>query len=410
MKTWGTRTDFPILQRRHHTGKRLVYLDSAATSQKPRQVIESIGRFYEESNANPNRGVYELSQKADHAYESAREKVAKFIGAKSAREIVFVRNTTEAINLVRFAWANRNVKRGERIVSTTMEHHSNLVPWPIVRAEVGAEMAWVDFDSEGQLVKGELEEKIDRKTKFVAVTQASNVLGTINPIEKITRLAHDVGARVLVDGAQAVPHDRVDVKRLGCDFYAFSVHKMLGPMGTGVLWAKEEVLEEMEPFLVGGGMISRVGLSGALWKEIPHRFEAGTPNVEGAVGLASAIDYLQKIGMANVRRHEVGLTGYALKRLAEMDGLTVYGPGKAEQRAGLVSFNLEGIHPHDLAQILDDKQAVAIRSGHHCAQPLHERIGVPATARASFYVYNTKEDIDRLCLGLQAAREIFQLK
>lgn len=399
------RKDFPILSGGR---RRIVYLDSAATSQKPRQVLEAVDRYYREANANPHRGVYELSQKATEAYEEAREKVARFINADSPREVVFVRNTTEAVNLVRYSWARRNVRRGERIVSTIMEHHSNLVPWMLEREE-GAKLELIDIDEEGKLESG-FAGKITRGTRLAAVTHASNVLGTINPVREIASVARDRGALTLVDGAQAAPHQKVDVRRLGCDFYAFSGHKMLAPMGIGVLWAKEELLEGMEPFLAGGDMIREVRVGGASWNDAPYKFEAGTPNVAGAVGLAAAIDYLERIGMESARAHERELCAYCLKRLGEFEGLAMYGPRKASERCGLVSFNLGDVHAHDLAQLLDDEGRVAVRSGHHCAQPLHERLGVAASARASFYVYNTKEDVDALCDGLRKAEGVFGLR
>jgi len=404
------RRDFPILNRKHRSGRRVVYLDSAATSQKPKQVLDAERKYYEEKNANPHRAVYELSQLATEAYEGARERVAKFIGAKSAREIVFVRNTTEAINLVRHAWGRKNLAKGGGVTATVMEHHSNLVPWLLAREEFGAKLEFIDFDNEGKLEQREIGRKITGKTKLVAVTQVSNVLATVNNVRRIAKLAHEEGALTLVDGAQAAPHQRVNVQKLECDFYAFSGHKMLGPMNVGVLWAREELLEEMEPFLGGGNMIREVTLAGARWNDVPHKFEAGTANVAGAVGLAAAMDYLEKIGLGNVWRHEQSLGAYALKRLGEFKELEFYGPRKASERAGLVAFNFGDVHPHDLAQCLDEEMGVAVRSGHHCTMPLHQKLGITASTRASFYVHNTKEDVDALCEGLEKARGIFQLK
>lgn len=398
------RLDFPILSRLIN-GRPLAYLDNAATTQKPRQVLEAYLSFYERKNANVHRAIHRLAEEATEAYEEARRKVADFLGARSPREIVFVRGATEAINLVAYSWARRNVGRGDNIVLTVMEHHSNIVPWQLVAQEVGAQLRYVDIDEEGELREDQLEESIDGATKLVAITQASNVLGTIPNLGKAVRLAHEHGARVLVDGAQAAPHLPVSVKELDCDFYAVSGHKMLAPMGIGVLWARRELLEEMPPFHGGGEMIKEVYLDRATWNEVPWKFEAGTPNVAGAVALGTAVDYLRGLDMAWVRRHDIALTRLALELLGELDFVTVYGPREAERRVGLVAFNVSGVHPHDVAALLD-REGIAIRSGHHCTMPLHTKLGIEASCRASFYVYNQEEEVHRLAAALRAVREV----
>jgi cysteine desulfurase / selenocysteine lyase len=396
------RRDFPILDRRID-GKRLVYLDNAATSQKPRRVIETLTEYYEEHNANIHRGVHRLAAEATAAYEEARQKVASFLGAPDVRGLIFTRGTTEAINLVARAWG-KNLREGDEVVLTEAEHHSNLVPWQLAARATGAKLRFVPILEDGTLDLEAAERLIGPRTRLVGCIHASNVLATINPVERLAELAHEAGALMLVDGAQSAPHLPVDVEALGCDFYACSGHKMLGPTGVGVLWGKPEVLEKMEPFLGGGEMIREVYLDHSTWNDLPYKFEAGTMNIAQAVGLGAAVDYLGELGMENVREHERRLGEYAYRRLSEIEGITLYGP--EENRTGLVSFSLPDVHPHDLSQLLDD-EGVAIRSGHHCAQPLMRRLGVAATARASFYLYNTEEEVDALVEALQRAREFF---
>jgi cysteine desulfurase/selenocysteine lyase len=398
------RKDFPILETLPH-GKRLVYLDSAATSQRPRQVIDRMVHFYEAENANVHRGVYELGEKATAAYEGAREAAARYIGARSTRSIVFTRGTTESINLVRYSWARANIHEGDEILVTEMEHHSNLVPWQLLAQESGAVLRHLPIDDEGRLRVDLLEEFVTDRTKLVAVTLMSNVLGTINPVREIADAAHSVGARVLVDAAQAAPHVVFDVNELDCDFLGYSSHKMLGPTGAGVLFGREDLLEEMPPFLGGGEMIREVWADRATWNEIPYKFEAGTMNIAQAVGMGAAIEYLEALGRDSIRTHEKELTKYALGKLAEI-GATIYGPGDVEERGGVVSFNLEEVHPHDMATIVD-QEGVCIRAGHHCAQPLMRKLGVPATARASFYVYNSTDDVDVLIEALEKSKGWF---
>ena len=400
------KRDFPIFKRRIY-GKPLIYLDNAATTQKPRQVIEAIREFYENYNANVHRGVYRLSIEATEAYENARAKVAKFINAKDS-EIVFTRNATEALNLVAYSWGLQNLKKGDRILLTEMEHHSNIVPWQLIANYTGAEIDYIPFNEDGLLVEEEVDRLLNLGPKIVSITHASNVLGTINNVKEIVEKAHKVGAIAVVDAAQSVPHMPVDVREIGCDFLAFSGHKALGPLGVGVLYGKRDLLKEMNPFLGGGDMISRVWLGGAEWNELPWKFEAGTSSVADVIGLGAAIDYLNSIGMDKVRAHEVKLTDYALKRLSEVPDIKIYGPRELDKRCAVISFNLPGIHPHDLASILDE-EGIAIRAGHHCAQPLLNKLGVAATARASFYIYNSESDIDALVEGLYKARRIFEL-
>ena len=391
------RADFPILTRQVH-GRPLVYLDNAATAQKPESVIRAVDDYYRRYNANIHRGVHTLAEEATAAYEEARRKVARFINADSPREVVWVRNTTEAINLVAWTWGRSHIAEGDVIILSVMEHHSNLVPWQLLAQEKGARLEFIGLDAEGRLVLDDLDRLLEehgRRVKLVAVSGMSNVLGTINPVSEIARRAHDAGALLLVDGAQSVPHLAVDVRQMDADFLAFSGHKMLGPTGIGVLWARQEILQAMPPFLGGGDMIRSVHLRHSEWNDVPHKFEAGTPNIAQAIGLGAAVDYLADLGMDQVQAHEQALAAYALERLAEVPNLLVYGP-PAGERGGVVTFNLmrEGeilIHPHDLASILD-REGVAIRAGHHCAQPLMEHYGVPATARASFYVYNTEAE------------------
>jgi len=398
------RKDFPILGREIH-GKKLVYLDNAATSQKPQSVIDAITRYYEEYNSNVHRGIHTLSEEATDGFEQARLKVARFIKAPSTRGVIFVRNTTEAINLVAQAWARKRLKPGDEILLSRMEHHSNLIPWQMVASETGAKLRFIHLNVNGTMNLSNIDELINDRTRLVAVSHMSNVLGTINPVRQLADLAHARGALMLADGAQSVPHMPVDVNELGCDFLAFSGHKMLGPTGTGVLWGRESVLEEMDPFMGGGSMILEVSCETATWNEIPQKFEAGTPDVAGAIGLGAAIDYLQQLGMENVRRHEVEVTTYALDRLSSVEDLMIFGPMDPEVRGGVISFNLLDVHPHDLGTILD-QEGVAIRAGHHCCQPLMKWLDVSATARASFYLYNRPDEVDALVSALNKAREM----
>jgi cysteine desulfurase/selenocysteine lyase len=400
----ATRREFPIFTRTVN-GKPLVYLDSAATSQKPDAVIESMSDYYRRYNANPHRGVYAISEEATAAYESARQKVASFIHAGSPKEIIFTRNVTEAINLVRYSWGRINVRKGDRIVLTEMEHHSNLVPWQLLAREVGAELDFLYIDDDGLLRLEDLDRKLEG-ARLVAFTHQSNTLGTINPVKAITQAAHRAGALVLVDGAQAVPHMAVNVAELDIDFYGFSGHKMCGPTGIGVLWARRALLEAMPPFLGGGDMIKRVRLREASWNDLPWKFEAGTPSVAEGIGLGSAVDYLCAIGMDRVRAHERTLVEYALEKLQDVPGIKLYGPVDSEIHGGAVSFSLPNVHPHDLATLVD-REGIAIRAGHHCTQPLMERLGVPATSRASFYVYNRPEEVDQLVDAIEKAQKVF---
>ncbi len=398
------RQDFPILERQVR-GKPLVYLDNAATSQKPRVVIDAITHYYESYNSNVHRGIHTLSDEATDAYEQARMKVARFIKAKSPRGVVFVRNATEAINLVAMAWARKNLKPGDEVLLSRMEHHSNLIPWQLVAKETGAKLRFIFLNVDGTMNLSNVDELINDRTRLVAVSHMSNVLGTINPIRQLADLAHAKGALLLADGAQSVPHMPVDVGELGCDFMAFSGHKMLGPTGIGVLYAREELLEAMDPFMGGGNMIMEVSCETATWNEIPYKFEAGTPNVAGAIGLGVAIDYLNRLGMESVRQHEIELTAYALEKLGEVKDLLIFGPRDPQIRGGVISFNFLDVHPHDVGTILD-QEGVAIRAGHHCCQPLMNWLDVPATARASFYIYNTKGEVDVLVGALNKAKEV----
>jgi cysteine desulfurase/selenocysteine lyase len=401
------RKDFPILKRKIH-GKRLVYLDNAATTQKPRSVIRSMVDFYSKHYAIPHRGVHQLSIESTEAFDAGRKKVVSFINASAFEEIVYTRGATESLNLVRYAWGSRHIKKGDLIVLTIMEHHSNIVPWQLLAREVGARIEYVGVTPDGSLRFEELEALMGQSPALVAFTQSSNVLGTINDAQKICSMGRRAGATTVVDAAQSVPHMQVDVQKIGCDFLAFSGHKMLGPTGIGVLYGRKEILAEMEPFLSGGDMIKEVHISGARWNDLPYKFEAGTQNVEGAVGLGAAIDYLNSLGMDKVRSHEEQLAAYALEQMGSVPGITVYGPKDVSLRGGVVSFNLGDIHPHDLASILDE-EGVAIRSGMHCAQPLLESMGLSATSRASFYVYNSYDDVDALMGALSKARRIFCL-
>ncbi len=384
------RADFPILAR-GVGGRPLVYLDSAATSQKPRVVIEAEARFYREANANVHRGLYALSVGATELYEGARRKVAAFIGA-APEEVIFTRGTTESLNALAYSLGEARVGPGDEILVTVMEHHANLVPWQLLAQRKGARLLAVGITPEGELDLEEFKRKLSSRTRIVAVTHVSNVLGTVNPIPEISRMAHAVGATVVVDAAQSVPHMAVRVEELGCDFLAFSGHKMLGPTGIGVLWGKRELLEELPPFLTGGEMIREVWIDRATWNDPPYKFEAGTPPIAQAVGLGAAVDYLAELGMDEVRRHEEELVALALEGLLARDYVEVYGPVDPDARGGVVAFNLRGIHPHDVATLLD-QEGIAIRAGHHCAQPLHRLLGVPASCRVSVYVYNTADEV-----------------
>ena len=399
------RKEFPIFEREVH-GKPLVYLDSAATSQKPRQVIETLTEFWEKHNANVHRGVYLLAEEATAMYEDARAKAAGLINAADAANIIFTRGTTEAINLVAHGWGRKFLREGDEVVLSELEHHSNIVPWQLAAADTGARLRYVPYTEDGLLSLEGLRDTITDRTKLVAVTGMSNVLGTIPPIGEIARMAHEAGALVLVDGAQMVSHMPVDVRALDLDFVTFSGHKMLGPTGSGGLYGKAEHLEAMDPFLGGGEMIMEVQADSSTYKQPPWKFEAGTPAIAEAVGLGAAIDYLQDLGMDSVREHERELTAYALERLPEA-GAKVFGSMSPDERSGAVSFWFRDVHPHDLAQVLD-QEGVCIRAGHHCAQPLMRRLGVPATARASFYVYSTTDDVDRLVDALTKAGEVFE--
>jgi len=399
------RADFPILGRTVHD-KPLVYLDNAATTQKPAAVIEALTRFYSHSNANIHRGIHQLAEESTLAYERVRVQIAEFIHSPSSRSIIFTRNTTESINLVAQAWGRANLKPGDEILLTEMEHHSNLVPWQLVAQATGAVLSFVGLTDDGRLRMEEYDRKLTSKTKLVGVTHMSNALGTINALEGLIRQAHQRGAVVLVDGAQSVPHLPVNVEQLDCDFLAFSAHKMLGPTGVGVLYGRESLLEAMPPFLGGGEMIADVKLTGSTWNELPWKFEAGTPNIADVVAFGAALDYLQGLGMPAVQAHERELAGYALERLRAIDGVTLYGPSRLEERGGIVSMNLDGLHPHDVGTILD-AEGIAVRAGHHCAKPVMRRLGVAATIRASFYIYNTPDEVDRLADGLLTVKKFF---
>ncbi len=428
MITPKVRKDFPILNRKVN-GKTLVYLDNAATSQKPKQVIEAIAKYYRENNANVHRGIHTLSVEATEAYEAARAKVAKFVRVSDSSEIIFVRNATEAINLVAYSWGRLNIGKGDEIVLTVAEHHSNFVVWQQLAMENGAVLKIVPVDDQGQVDQVAFKKAITKKTKLVTFFHVSNVLGTINDVRRLSLVVRRLApqALVLVDGAQAVPHMPVDIDSIGCDFYVFTGHKMLGPTGIGVLWGRRELLESMPPFLFGGEMISKVSFEKSSWNELPWKFEAGTPDIAGAIGLGAAVDYLSKIGMNNVRKHEIELTSYALERLSKIDGVTIYGPRQSLSRhseldsesrsrnefgmtnkAGVISFNIGDIHAHDVASILDS-EGIAIRSGHHCAQPLMEFLGIESAARASFYLYNNVGEIDRLVEGVKKVKKTFKI-
>ena len=403
------RKDFPILGRTVRENKTLVYLDNASTTQKPNQVIDAINDYYKNHNANIHRAVYALAEEATELYEKTRDKVADFINVKHRDEIIFVRGTTEAINLVAYAWGRSHIKEGDVIVTTEYEHHSNIVPWQLLTQEKKAKLEYIGMDDNGELILEDLDRLLSTgKVKLVAFSLMSNVLGTISDTDAIMEKCKKAGVLTLIDGAQAVPHMKVDVEKLGCDFFAFSGHKMLGPTGIGVLWARKSVLETMAPFHGGGDMIREVHKYETTWNDLPYKFEAGTPNIADVVGFGAAIDYLTKIGMDNIRQHEVDLTKYAIEKLSNVKGLHIYGTKEISKRGGVISFNFADVHPHDVAQIIDE-EGIAIRSGHHCAQVLMERLNVAATSRASFYIYNTKEEIDKLVDSLNKVARIFKL-
>lgn len=403
------REDFPILKRVLRGNRRLVYLDNAATTQKPLSVIDAISNYYKNYNSNIHRGVHQLAEEATIEYESTREKIRKFINARSRDEIVFTRNTTEAINLIAYSWGSRNIGRNDCILITEFEHHSNIVPWQMLAQEKNCKLEYVGTDEGGHFNLTEYQEMINRnKVKLVSVSQMSNVLGTIVPMNRIIKLAHEKGIPVLVDAAQSVPHMAVDVQEMDCEFLAFSAHKMLGPTGVGVLYVKREILMAMRPFLGGGDMIKEVDKYETSYNELPYKFEAGTPNIADVVGFGASIDYLNRIGMPAVRTHEINLVRYAMERMMDIGGITIYGPLQPTARGGVIAFNLGDIHPHDLATIMDDR-GIAIRSGHHCAQVLMRRLQVSATSRVSFYIYNNKEEIDLFVQTLNDARRLFKI-
>ncbi len=399
------RADFPILARTAH-GRPLVWLDNASTSQKPRQVLDAMREVYEEHNANIHRGVYEFAERTTERYEEARAKVARFINAPAAREIVFVRNATEGLNLVAYAWGRDNLRAGDRVITTVLEHHSGFVPWQQLAQDVGAELAVIDIDDEGRLRLDRLRREIEKGAKVVAITHTSNGLGVVNPVGEIVGWAKAAGATVVVDAAQSAPHMPVDVRALGCDFLAFSGHKMLGPTGSGVVWGRAELLARMRPFLYGGDMISRVSIERSEWNELPWKFEAGTSAYVDAIGLGAAVDYLTAIGMERIHAHELALTKHLLPKLLAVDGVTVFGPHDVTDRVGVVSFEVRGIHPHDMATLLD-AEGIAVRAGHHCNNPLMTRLGVPATTRASTYLYNTTAECDALVEAVVKAKKVF---
>ena len=403
------RRDFPILQRKVHNNKPLVYFDNAATTQKPIQVIDSIHNYYLNYNSNIHRAVHQLAEEATAAYELTRDKVAKFINSKNREELIFVRGTTEAINLIAYSWGRQNVQKDDIVVTTEYEHHSNIVPWQLLTKEKEAKLEYIGVDDNGELILDQLDDYLNTgRVKLVTFSHVSNVLGTITNAEEIIRQCHKKGVKVLVDAAQSVPHMKVDVQKLDCDFFAFSAHKMLGPTGVGVLWARKEILENMQPFNGGGDMIREVHKYETTWNDLPYKFEAGTPNIADVIGFSAALDYLENIGMDKVREHEIELTEYALEKMSAIKGIKLYGTSDMKKRGGVISFNLGDIHPHDLATIIDE-DGVAIRSGHHCAQVLMERLDVSATSRASFYIYNTKEEVDVFIRSLNRARELFRI-
>ncbi|MCM3217126.1 cysteine desulfurase [Niallia taxi] len=405
MNIKDVRPYFPILNQEVN-GHPLVYLDSAATSQKPVQVIEALEKYYREYNSNVHRGVHTLGTRATDGYEGAREKVKNFINANSTEEIIFTRGTTTALNTVAQSYAMANLKEGDEIVISPMEHHSNIIPWQQVAKRTGAVLKYLPLQADGTISLADVEETITDSTKLVSVTYVSNVLGVINPVKEIGAIAHKAGAVLVVDAAQAAPHLKVDVQDIDCDFLGFSGHKMCGPTGIGVLYGKKQLLENMEPIEFGGEMIDFVGLYESTWKELPWRFEAGTPIIAGAIGLGAAIDFLEEIGLDTITEHEHKLAAYAMEKMSTVDGLTIYGPKSAENRAGVITFNIEDVHPHDVATVLD-AEGIAVRAGHHCAQPLMKWLNVSATARASFYLYNSEDDVDKFVDGIVKTKEYF---
>lgn len=405
MDVKAIREMFPILNQEVN-GHPLVYLDSAATSQKPLPVIEALDEYYRQYNSNVHRGVHTLGTKATDGYEGAREKVRKFINASSTEEIIFTRGTTTSINTVAVSYGRANVHEGDEIVITYMEHHSNIIPWQQLAKQTGATLKYIPLQEDGTISLDDVRNTVTSKTKIVSMMHVSNVLGTINPIKEVTKIAHENGAIMVVDGAQSTPHMKVDVQDLDCDFYTFSGHKMCAPTGIGILYGKKHLLEQMEPVEFGGEMIDFVGLYESTWKELPWKFEGGTPIIAGAIGLGAAIDFLEEIGLEAIKEHEHRLAAYALEKMSTIDGITIYGPKEADKRAGLVTFNIADVHPHDVATVLDT-EGIAVRAGHHCAQPLMKWLNVSATARASFYLYNTEEDIDKLVEALIKTKEYF---
>ena len=403
------RNDFPILKRTVRDNKRLVYLDNASTTQKPNQVIDAITDYYRNHNANIHRAVYALAEESTEAYEGARDKIAKFVNIKNRQELIFVRGTTEAINLVAYAWGRSHINEGDIIVTTEYEHHSNIVPWQLLTQEKRAKLEYIGMNDDGQLNLDDLDKYLATgKVKLVTFSLMSNVLGTITDAEKIIAKCKAAGVPTLIDGAQAVPHMKVDLDTLGCDFFAFSGHKMLAPTGIGVLWVRKSVLQTMNPFHGGGDMIREVHKYETTWNDLPYKFEAGTPSIADVIGFGAAIDYLTKIGMDNVRQHEIELTKYAIDELSKIPGLEIYGTKDITKRGGVISFNFADVHPHDVADIID-KEGISLRSGHHCAQVLMERLNVAATSRASFYIYNTKADVDALINSLNIVAKVFKL-
>jgi len=403
----GIRADFPILQREVGDGTRVVYLDNAATSQTPERVIETMDDYYRMRNANVHRGIHHLSQEASIAYEEAHDRMAEFVGASGGREeMVFTKNTTESLNLVAYAWGLHELGPGDEVVLTEMEHHSSLVTWQQMAKRTGADVRYIRVDDDGRLDMDHARELVGPDTAMVSVVHVSNVLGTVNPVAQLAELAHDNDALIFADGAQAVPNRPVDVEELGVDFYAFSGHKMCGPTGIGGLYGRKEILESMEPFLYGGDMIKKVTFEETTWNDLPWKYEAGTPLIAEGIAMAEAADYIEEVGLAAIREHEQQLADYAMERFREFDDIEVYGPPMGEERSGLVAFNLDGVHAHDLASIMNDR-AVAIRAGDHCTQPLHDSMGITASARASFYLYNTRAEVDVLVEAIDDARQLF---
>ena len=399
------RREFPTLEQAVN-GRPLVYLDNAATSQKPKVVLDALRAYYEDDNSNVHRGIHELSRRTTVAYEESRAKVASWLGANEPSEIVWTRGTTEAINLVSSAWGLDNVGEGDEILISVLEHHSNIIPWQLLARRTGAVIKYIELDEQGRWILDELPHLLTDRTKIVAISHVSNALGTVNPVKRVAAAAHEVGALVLVDGAQGAVHMKVDVKDLGVDYYAFSGHKMCGPTGIGALWARRDLLDSMEPYQGGGEMIHFVGRDESSWATVPHKFEAGTPNIAGAIGMGAAIDFLSEVGMDAIAEHEQKLLGYALERMNKVDGICIYGPQSPDEHSALISFTLGDAHPHDISTILDS-EGIAVRAGHHCAQLAMQHFGISATARASIYLYNTESDIDRLIEGLEQVRSIF---